>query len=235
MGPALNTPEIESGPRRRFGLWLLGAVLLAITAPLIAGCGGSSSPSPSSSTGSTAVSAAAVARTTPAGSGSHATARIHPDPVHTGTVVQHPKRGTGGSEINDDNPGYADSGNVSATGQLNPCTLVSRAQAQAIIGRPIDTPQEAPLGPTCIYQPVGAKSFVTITVEALELSKIEPEIKDRKQLVVAGQTAYCGVYGQPTTFVPAGRGRVLSITAPCSVGSRFAAEALPRVPAPHPR
>ncbi len=155
--------------------------------------------------------------------------------MHTGAVVQHPKRGTGGDEINDDNPGVADSGSGSATGQLDPCTLVSRAQAQAILGHPIEAPQEAPLGPTCIYQPVGARSFVTITVEAIDLAKIEPDIRGRKQLNVAGHAAYCGQYGQPTTLVAVGRGRVLSITAPCVVGARFAAEALPRVPPPHPR
>jgi hypothetical protein len=229
----LRTELRQRGPRRGPRLWRSGAILLTIAAPLIAGCGGSSSTS--TSTSSTAASAAGVARGVPDGSARHTTARIHADPVSNGVVVQRPKRGTGGNEVNDDNPGYADSGNGSATGQLDPCTLVSKAQAQSIIGHPIETPQEAPLGPTCIYQPVGAKSFVTMTVEAIDFSKLEPDIRDRRQLSIVGHAAYCGDYGQPTTFVPVGRGRVLSITAPCRVGAGFAAIALPRVPSPHPR
>ena len=54
----------------------------------------------------------------------------------------------------------------------DPCTLVSQAQAQAIIGKPIGTPQEAPLGPTCIYRPVGAKSFITMTVESTNFAAL---------------------------------------------------------------
>ena len=52
----------------------------------------------------------------------------------------------------------------------NPCTLVSRAEAQAILGRPIDTPVDAPLGPTCIYQLVGTRNLVTLTAESIDFS-----------------------------------------------------------------
>jgi hypothetical protein len=231
---------IESPPghtRRGSRLRRSGAILLAIGALPIAGCGGSSSSSTGpggsspSSTSATGTPVAGAARGALDGAaGRHASGPIQADVVHTGTAVQHPKRGTGGSEVNDDNPGRADSGGGTASGQLNPCTLVSRAQAQAMIGHRIEDPQEAPLGPSCIYQPVSAKSFVTMTVEAIDLSKIAPQIKHRKQLIVAGHTAYCGDYGQPTTFVAVGHGRVLSITAPCALGSQFAAAAVPRVP-----
>jgi hypothetical protein len=220
--------EIGSCRRRKLGRWLPGAALFAGTAALlVAGCGGSSSTD-----AATHAQVAGVARNVSGGLAHRVAGQIHADPVHKGLVVQRPTRGTGGSEINDDNPGRADSGNGSQPGQLNPCTLVSKAQAQAIIGHQIEAPQEAPLGPTCIYQPVGAKSFVTITLEAIDFAKLEPELRDRKQLDVGGHAAYCGDYGQPTTFVPMGRGRVLSITAPCSVGARFAGEAVPRVPTP---
>jgi hypothetical protein len=123
----------------------------------------------------------------------------------------------------------ADRSGRPATGQSDPCKLVSRAEAQAILGRPIDTPVEAPQGPTCIYRPIGAKNFVTLTIESIDLAKALPRVRKRKRVDVAGRTAYCGNYGQSTTFVQLTRGRVLTVTAPCALGVRFAAKALPRL------
>jgi len=140
-------------------------------------------------------------------------------------------RGTGGGAVNDDNPGKSDSGRGQATaGQTYPCKLVSKAEAQAIIGEPIATPQEAPLGPTCIYQPLGAKSFITLAVETVDFAKTKSQIRHLSRVMVRGRTAYCGDYGRPTTFVPLAGGRVLNITAPCALGARFAAKAVPRLP-----
>ena len=148
----------------------------------------------------------------------------------TGGVTAHrPVHGTGGSEPNDGNPGRADRAGQAATGQSDPCKLVSRAEAQAILGRPIDNPVEAPLGPTCIYRPIGAKSFVTLTIESIDLAKALARVRNRTRVDVAGRTAYCGNYGQSMTFVQLTRGRVLTVTAPCAVGVRFAAKALPRL------
>jgi hypothetical protein len=135
---------------------------------------------------------------------------------------------TGGKATNDDNPGRADSGQSKASG-ANPCALVSRVEAQAIIGKPIATPQEAPLGPTCIYQRLDAGSTVTIDVESVDFAKLRSLIRNRARVAVAGRTAYCGDYGRTTTFVPLGAHRMLSIAAPCAVGVRFAAKAIPRL------
>lgn len=151
------------------------------------------------------------------------------DVVSTGVITHRPLHGTGGEEINDDNPGQADSSHQPAGGHSNPCALVSRAETQAILGRPIDTPVEAPLGPTCIYQPVGTKNFITLTVEATNFAVIKPHIRNRTQIRVGGRAGYCGIYGQPTTFVPLTDGRVLNITAPCSVGRLLAVKALSRL------
>jgi hypothetical protein len=106
---------------------------------------------------------------------------------------------------------------------------VSKSEAQAIIGGPIATPQEAPLGPTCIYQPLGAKSFVTLTVESIDFAKVRSQLRNRRRVTVGHRTAYCGDYGKPMTFVPLANGRVLNVTAPCAVGTRFAAKALSRL------
>ena len=204
---------------------LLCVIQLAAGALLIAACGGSSS------TRSEIVPARQSAPNEPR---PHATAQAHRDLVTHGAIVQRPVPGTGAKEINDDNPGAADSGSEVAgqrppAGQSNPCTLVSKAEAQAIVGRPMATPQEAPLGPTCIYQPVGAKNFVALAIESTDFTKVMPQVRNRTRVDVRGRTAYCGTYGQPTTFVPLGRGRVLNVTALCPIGIQFAAEALPHL------
>jgi len=196
--------------------------LLVVNVLLITGCGGSSSSSSSSS--HTAGAAAAESSfnkpaTNTAGQAPH-------DPVTDGVVKHRPLHGTGGKEINDDNPGRADSGNQSTAGQSNPCALVSRAQAQAIMRGPIEAPQEAPLGPTCIYQATGTKDFITLSIQPRSFATVSPAIRHRTRFTLAGRSAYCGVYGQPTTFVPLNNGRVLDVTGPCRLGRLFAAKAI---------
>jgi len=194
-------------------------ILFVAAALLISGCGSSSPTRSAASTSGQSASSEAVAHKTP---------RVNRDVVTRGVVTHRPMAGTGGGEINDDNPGSADSGRGKVTGQ-NPCTFVSKAQAQAIVGRPIDALVEAPLGPTCIYQSPGAKSAITLTVESIDLTKIQPHIRNRRRVKVEGRTAWCGDYGQPMTLVPLAGRRVLDITAPCAIGIRFAVIAMPRL------
>jgi hypothetical protein len=119
---------------------------------------------------------------------------------------------------------------VSATGakKLDPCSLVSRAQAQAILGKPVTQPVDAPQGPTCIYAPQGAKRLVTVAVVATDFSTLEPQthLRDRMSVTVSGRAAYCGVAGAPTMIVPLTPGRFLTVTAPCPIAASFAAGAL---------
>jgi hypothetical protein len=150
------------------------------------------------------------------------------DVVNRGTVTQRAASGTGGSAVNDDNPASADTGRTHAAEQ-GPCKLVTQAQAQAIVGGTVDTPQEAPMGPTCIYQPHGSRSSITLAVESIDFASIRSHMRHRRRVDVAGRRAYCGVYGQEMTFVPLSGGRVLNVTAPCALGVRFAAAALPHV------
>jgi hypothetical protein len=206
--------------RLRSGANLLCVLLLATAAVLLAACGGSSS-SPRAASAQSSRDAANAA-------GSTAGVTTNRDVVTTGTTVHRPLHGTGGDEINDDNPGHADTGH-DQPGSGDPCALVSRAEAQAISGRPMSTPIDAPLGPTCIYQPRDAANFITLTVASKSFATISRTIRNPRRVDLGGHTAYCGTYGQPTTFVPLSRGRVLTVTAPCAIGIRFAARAVPRL------
>jgi hypothetical protein len=220
-------------PRLSSTVKLLCVIQVLAAGLLISACGGSSSTRPATEPGAqNAASEPSLAgpkanRDTPA--------KANRDPVTNGVVTHRPFHGTGGGEVNDDNPGNADAPGAGHTdvrrapGPSDPCTLVSRAEAQTIVGAPIDKPLEAPLGPTCIYRPASAKNLITLTVESMDVAKITAHIRNRRHLDVSGHAAYCGNYGQPTTFVQLASGRVLTVTAPCAIGVRFAAKALPRL------
>jgi hypothetical protein len=114
---------------------------------------------------------------------------------------------------------------------VDPCTLVSRSEAQAFVHGEVAKPVEAPQGPTCIYMVKGAKSFITLAVEASNFSKIAPQsqLKARVTLSVAGHTAYCGQAGERMMVVPLANGKFLTIAAECPVATQFARAALTRL------
>jgi hypothetical protein len=192
-----------------------GVPLLAASALFIAACGGSSS---SSST---------QALRPPVQAAHH----VSPVPQFLG-VDQVRASSTTPVKARPPAPG-TDDDEVNATGAktVNPCALVSRAEAQTIIGKPVANAVEAPQGPTCVYSPAGAKSLITLAVQSAHFSKIQPQsqLRDRISVKVHGHTAYCGVVGTPTMIVPLPAGRYLSVTAPCPIAASFAAKALSRI------
>jgi hypothetical protein len=107
---------------------------------------------------------------------------------------------------------------------FTPCNLVSEARAQAIVGAPMQAPLEAPQGPTCIYRTRTGDRFVTLGLSPLR--GLQPQLKRARSVEVSGRRAYCAGAG---LFVPVTRGRVLAVTAPCGLATRFAAAALRRL------
>ena len=250
-----KAPQIDRRPgrTRRKPPVLSGVILACGTALLIAACGGGSSSTPASSSSAPSANVTAATsgapQTTAGGkkpqhssSSDHAAAnsqrvvKSH-DVVTHGNPTHRPVHGSGGASHNDDNPGLADTGGPArhcgqpVAGQVDPCALVSKSEAQSIVGGPIDVPLEAPLGPTCIYQRSGQKSSVTLAVESINFSQVKRHIIHTKQVIVQGRPVYCGNYGRQTTFVPLSAKRVLTVAAPCSEGKLFAARALPRLEA----
>jgi hypothetical protein len=113
--------------------------------------------------------------------------------------------------------------------RLNPCTLVSVSEAEAITGGPIAGRIEAPLGPTCIYRRAGSKTNITLAVEATSFASVTHGMTKPTKVLVKGRSAYCGKLGAQMLFVPLPDGTVLNVTAPCAVAQRFAATALSRL------
>jgi hypothetical protein len=199
-----------------------GALLAAAAALLLSACGGSSSNSSSSTTG------------TASADNGHApvqTARdVHPVPRALGAGKIIPSQS---SPVKARQPSGSVDDEINASGAktVDPCTLVTREEAQTIVGKPVGQPVDAPQGPTCIYGVQGAKAPVTLAVQSLHFSTVKPQsqLHDRITLSIAGHSAYCGVAGTPTLIVPLSAGRFLSVVAPCPIAASFATKALGRI------
>jgi hypothetical protein len=110
-----------------------------------------------------------------------------------------------------------------------PCSLVSKTQARAIIGAAILEPLQAPQGPTCIYQTKTGKPYITLAVQAASYTRLQRQVRRRHSVAVANRHGICGSFGRSMLYLPIGGGRVLSIAGPCGIASRFAAQALPHL------
>lgn len=113
--------------------------------------------------------------------------------------------------------------------RFTPCNLVTAREARRVLGTRIEQPFEAPLGPTCIYRSADGRRFVTLAVQALDFSKVKPQLRQRRRFDVAGRAAYCGHFGQDVLYVPLARRRALTVTARCDTARRFAATAVRRL------
>lgn len=108
---------------------------------------------------------------------------------------------------------------------VDPCKLVTRAQAQAILGTALAAPREAPLGPTCIYR--GAHAFATLALQARSFKALHAQQHSLHHFYGLRRRAWCGgTAGATTLFVRVAPDRVLSVGAPCMTAGRLAAHAL---------
>jgi hypothetical protein len=211
--------------------------LPAAAALLLGACGGSSSSSspssgPSASSAPSASAAAAAATHGVVGGRVQAGRGVVPISKFLGAdEVRRTRRGAVRARAQ---AGMIDD-EVSTTGAkpLDPCSLVTRAQAQAIVGKPVGQPVDAPEGPTCVYTASGFKGPITLAVVATDFSTVKPQaqLRDRMSVTVGGHAAYCGVAGSPTMVVPLTRGKFLTVVAPCPIAASFAATALSHITA----
>jgi hypothetical protein len=185
------------------------AVLALATAGLgVSACGGSSPPPPGSPE-------RPLVATQPTGTGAGAAGgRSNEAAAAAGTAAK---------------PGYEsllDAQSRHPRSRFTPCNLVTRSQAQAILGARLLEPVEAAQGPTCIYRSKDGRSFVALAVQTLDFARLRPHLKLSRRLRVGARTAYCGTYGQPMLYVPLAGGRVLSVAGRCAIATQFARRAV---------
>jgi hypothetical protein len=208
---------------------ILFLALVVAAAAIAVGCGGggSSSSSPAANAGgagSNGSSATAELTSTskPSGSEGGATqARVKAkDPVSNGpaAVSIEPR----------DTPLGVDNDEIQTTGAkpVNPCKLVTRAQASAILGAGT-TASERPQGPTCVYSNAGRT--VTLVVEDNSVKALRQGARKATKVDVDGKTGWCIKYQSTAVIVGVSGGRVLRADGPCQAGVRFVAKALHRI------
>jgi hypothetical protein len=121
------------------------------------------------------------------------------------------------------------SGNQQPRSRFTPCNLVTKTQAESIIGKPLTDPVEAPLGPTCIYRSRDGKAFVTVLLREARFTSVERQLDKPERLRLSDHDAVCGSVGRPMLHVSVARSRVLSVAAPCAVATKFAKTAVQRL------
>jgi hypothetical protein len=195
------------------------AILAPLALALIAGCGGGSGSAPDApdrAAGAPEIAQQAPAAGAQAGKGEAPAAA--PGAVSSGNG---PSQGRKTAVEDREHQPAATAG--------NPCRLVTRSEAGAIVGRAVGSPVVAPQGPTCIYPSPGTRKSITLAIAALDVTAVKRASRSVIQADVAGRRAYCVDYGGLKLLVPLAGGRVLNVSAPCPIASRFAATALGRL------
>ena len=206
--------------KKRIGVRSLSLIALLLLAALLAACGGQSKPKPPPGSPDNPLVAQAPQDTVTQGRLNEAA----PAAKGAGAEGAKPKA--------DAQPGYqklVERQGSKPRSRFTPCNLVTKAQAGAIVGAPLQDPLEAPQGPTCIYRSQDGKRFVTVAVQSVAFSKLKHRMHKRQQVDVSNKTAFCGMLGQPILYVPLSGSRVLSVAAPCQVARKFAARAVRRL------
>jgi hypothetical protein len=179
-------------------------IALLLAAALLAACGGSSKPGPPPGSPQNPL----VAQTEKSSAASEAAPAAAAKPGYQSLVESQASK-----------PRSA----------FTPCNLVTKAQAQAIVGLPLRDPLEAPRGPTCIYRSQDGKRLITLAVQSLDFAKLKRRIHGRQAASIANRNAFCGTLGAPVLYVELPKRRVLSVAARCEVGKQFATAAVRRL------
>jgi hypothetical protein len=206
---------VHRDDKTRIGVRSLSVIALLLIAALLAACGGQSKPAPA-----------------PGSPERPLVAQAPKDALTSGRLNEAAPAAEGAKAKADTQPGYqklVERQGSKPRSRFTPCNLVTKAQAGAIVGAPLQDPLEAPQGPTCIYRSQDGKRFVTLAVQSVPFSRLKHQMHKRQQVAVSNKTAFCGMLGQPILYVPLSGSRVLSVAAPCQVARKFAARAVQRL------
>lgn len=152
------------------------------------------------------------------------TTRVAEEGTHVGSPGISVSRGQGSAGL-PSNPSAT--AGTAARLAAQPCRLVSRPEAEAILGTRIAAPRQASLGPSCVY--IDGAETISISVESFSYGSISSRLQAVKEFAVAGRSVYCATLGRPLLLAPINPNSTLEVTAACPVALAFAAAAIPRL------
>lgn len=187
-----------SAPARKAKLpALLAALVAAVVALSLAGCGGSGADQATGTEASSEVivkSRDAVTKTE--------------GEVATG---QYP------------NGHDTDEESVSGAKPIKPCSLVSEAQADHILGGGVAISEHLQ-GPTCVFK--GSGREVTVVLMEAPVKPLVAGARKAQKLTLDGRPAWCLRYETTSVVADVGDGRILQVTGACPAAASFAEAAL---------
>jgi hypothetical protein len=80
-----------------------------------------------------------------------------------------------------------------------------------------------------MYRAANSSSVVTLSVQRVSLSQVEPLVQNATSVPGLGHQAVCGTRGGSELYLALGSSSVLNVSAPCDVATQFAAKAVPRL------
>jgi hypothetical protein len=107
---------------------------------------------------------------------------------------------------------------------------VTKAEAASALHTALQSADEAPLGPTCVFESSAGAVIATLTIEHGNFEQqVQPRATSVAQAAVAGRTTYCGTLGQPMLWAPLSGSEIFVVTARCDAARALAALVLPRI------
>jgi hypothetical protein len=116
-----------------------------------------------------------------------------------------------------------DEESVSGFKPTKPCSLVSEAQADRVLGGNVKI-SERLQGPTCAFS--GSGREVTLVVMEAPVKPLVESARTAQPLTIAGHRAWCLRYETTSVVAAVSGDRVLQVTGACPAAARFAGAAL---------
>jgi hypothetical protein len=116
-----------------------------------------------------------------------------------------------------------DEESLSGAKPIKPCSLVSAAQADHILGGGVATSEHLQ-GPTCVFK--GSGREVTVVLMEAPLKPLVSGAHTAQKLTLDGHPAWCVRYETTSVVADVGDGQVLQVTGACPAAARFAGAAL---------
>jgi predicted small lipoprotein YifL len=116
-----------------------------------------------------------------------------------------------------------DEESLSGAKPIKPCSLVSEARADRILGGGV-TVSEHLQGPTCVYK--GSGREVTVVLMEAPLKPLVAGARKAQELSLDGRSAWCLSYETTSVVADVGDGRILQVTGACPAAASFAEAAL---------